>query len=821
MAATRSRPATRPTRPCSSTSAYVAVAGVWDSTCSSASPVVAAGSTAYGGRACISAWISVSGCPAATTCWTASRVTSPNGTPLGSSTTMSLTCWRSGQVLRPRRASRWPARARPAGPAGGRRAGRPGVACRPTAAPARRRSRAARRSGADQISSVGSGPPSRKTGSSTPKNSTATATTRPHQPATSVPVDRCLVSAQNSDSTTRPPSSGRPGSRLNSASRRLEKKSALPSRSTTPPFAGVPHGQPDQGEGQVGRRAADRDDGARRAAGWPRPRTGCGRPRRRRRSGSPAARRPGPGSRAPARGRAPRPAAARRRSRRPRSPGSGSARAGSRCTDGPKVKTTNAATRNQDGDRMTGAPTKVPSLIPPRGVSIAASLGALSERRPTVRAHGRHGALPRDGRRRPGRRTLGRRAAALSPSRASDFMQCPLLYRFRVVDRLPQAPSSAAARGTLVHAVLERLFDLPADQRTLRRGPRAAAAAVGAAAGRRARAGHAVPGGRRRRARRLAARRRAAAHHLVRPGGPDPARAGRARALRRDGAGRRAGAARLRRPARRRRRRPAAGGRLQDRPLAERAVRGQGAVPDAVLRAGAVEAARRGPRDAPAGLPRQRRGGALLPRRARAARPPSARSGPCGRPSPARPRPATGGRPRAGCATGATSSPCARSGAAPRRRCPSTPASWPSTRWRRPRSRRPRSRRRRALARRDRRGDGPRVPHVGAATAADQGDRRDAPRAAPATWAASSAGSPSSRSGASSSSAWLRREALGRRPISRSSQGPGSVERRREVVRVGAVDHEARPPSRRSGHRPSRRPRSAPTRPAAGRRSPR
>jgi putative RecB family exonuclease len=56
--------------------------------------------------------------------------------------------------------------------------------------------------------------------------------------------------------------------------------------------------------------------------------------------------------------------------------------------------------------------------------------------------------------------------AALSPSRAADFMQCPLLYRFRVVDRLPQPPSSAAARGTLVHAVLERLFDLPADQRT-------------------------------------------------------------------------------------------------------------------------------------------------------------------------------------------------------------------------------------------------------------------------------------------------------------------------------------------------------------------
>lgn len=56
--------------------------------------------------------------------------------------------------------------------------------------------------------------------------------------------------------------------------------------------------------------------------------------------------------------------------------------------------------------------------------------------------------------------------AALSPSRASDFKQCPLLYRFRVVDRLPEPPSAAAARGTLVHAVLERLFDLPAEQRT-------------------------------------------------------------------------------------------------------------------------------------------------------------------------------------------------------------------------------------------------------------------------------------------------------------------------------------------------------------------
>ncbi len=56
---------------------------------------------------------------------------------------------------------------------------------------------------------------------------------------------------------------------------------------------------------------------------------------------------------------------------------------------------------------------------------------------------------------------------SLSPSRAGDFMTCPLLFRFRTIDRLPSAPSSAATRGTVVHAVLERLYDLPAVERTL------------------------------------------------------------------------------------------------------------------------------------------------------------------------------------------------------------------------------------------------------------------------------------------------------------------------------------------------------------------
>ncbi len=55
---------------------------------------------------------------------------------------------------------------------------------------------------------------------------------------------------------------------------------------------------------------------------------------------------------------------------------------------------------------------------------------------------------------------------ALSPSRAGDFLTCPLLYRYRTIDRLPEALSRDAVRGTLAHKVLEELFDLPAVDRT-------------------------------------------------------------------------------------------------------------------------------------------------------------------------------------------------------------------------------------------------------------------------------------------------------------------------------------------------------------------
>jgi putative RecB family exonuclease len=76
----------------------------------------------------------------------------------------------------------------------------------------------------------------------------------------------------------------------------------------------------------------------------------------------------------------------------------------------------------------------------------------------------------------PGEVAGARRPASLSPSRAGDFMTCPLLYRFRVIDRLPEKPSEAATRGTLVHAVLERLFDDPSHART---APRARSMVAG------------------------------------------------------------------------------------------------------------------------------------------------------------------------------------------------------------------------------------------------------------------------------------------------------------------------------------------------------
>jgi putative RecB family exonuclease len=56
---------------------------------------------------------------------------------------------------------------------------------------------------------------------------------------------------------------------------------------------------------------------------------------------------------------------------------------------------------------------------------------------------------------------------SLSPSKVSSFTDCALAFRFSVIDRLPEPPSAAATRGTLVHAALERLYLLPPAERTV------------------------------------------------------------------------------------------------------------------------------------------------------------------------------------------------------------------------------------------------------------------------------------------------------------------------------------------------------------------
>ncbi len=57
----------------------------------------------------------------------------------------------------------------------------------------------------------------------------------------------------------------------------------------------------------------------------------------------------------------------------------------------------------------------------------------------------------------------------LSPSRINDFNNCPQLYKYRTIDLLPEPPSIDAERGTLIHTVLEDLFELPASDRTVTR----------------------------------------------------------------------------------------------------------------------------------------------------------------------------------------------------------------------------------------------------------------------------------------------------------------------------------------------------------------
>ena len=47
---------------------------------------------------------------------------------------------------------------------------------------------------------------------------------------------------------------------------------------------------------------------------------------------------------------------------------------------------------------------------------------------------------------------------SLTPSKVSSFTDCALAFRFSAIDRLPEPPTEAAVRGSLVHRALQRLM---------------------------------------------------------------------------------------------------------------------------------------------------------------------------------------------------------------------------------------------------------------------------------------------------------------------------------------------------------------------------
>lgn len=55
---------------------------------------------------------------------------------------------------------------------------------------------------------------------------------------------------------------------------------------------------------------------------------------------------------------------------------------------------------------------------------------------------------------------------SLSPSRVESFLACPLAFRFASIEKLPDPPTVATTRGSLVHRALELLFVNPAADRT-------------------------------------------------------------------------------------------------------------------------------------------------------------------------------------------------------------------------------------------------------------------------------------------------------------------------------------------------------------------
>jgi putative RecB family exonuclease len=55
----------------------------------------------------------------------------------------------------------------------------------------------------------------------------------------------------------------------------------------------------------------------------------------------------------------------------------------------------------------------------------------------------------------------------LSPSSIGTFQQCPLKFKYAKIDKLVDPPTEATVLGNFVHDVLEDLYNLPPEERTL------------------------------------------------------------------------------------------------------------------------------------------------------------------------------------------------------------------------------------------------------------------------------------------------------------------------------------------------------------------
>ena len=198
------------------------------------------------------------------------------------------------------------------------------------------------------------------------QSSTANAVTRPPQAATTVP--RCMlpVSCQTAALSTRPPSSGSPGTRLSAPTSRFPKASPSTTMQQQPVGHDEPQPQRRQADRQRGQRADHRDPELLARLLRLRLDRGHAAEEVQRDRGHREAVVPGGVARARPRAGAPRGRArprrrARRRTSRPRAP------AGPPPTRGATTTAISAATTNQDDVTSTSLPAIVPILNVPGG----------------------------------------------------------------------------------------------------------------------------------------------------------------------------------------------------------------------------------------------------------------------------------------------------------------------------------------------------------------------------------------------------------------------------------------------------------------------